>query len=137
MDRNLLVNKTPSFIDVSKLLRLKYKSLRFAMFLPNYQSEYKLDYSSYSLLLSAFEFDFKSEYDIALEIFEYLHMKIDEETYNSIERINIIKSTDPGLISVLRGAHVEDSFVKVANTKFNNFVLPDGIITHCKINPLE
>lgn len=137
MGRELLVEKTSSFRDMSNVLTQRYKSLRLVMFLPNYQTETTLDYNSYTMLLSAFEFDFKSEFDVTLEIFEYLLENIDQETYDSIERINIISSFDFGLINLLRAFHIEDSFVEVGNTRVNNFILPDGIITHAKMNPLE
>lgn len=137
MGRELLVENTPKLVEVSKLLNEKYKSLRLVMFLPNYKSEATLDYTSYTMMLSAFEFDFKNEFDTVLEIFEYLYANIDSESYDSIERINIIHSIDYGLFQLLTTFQIEDSDVTVKNSRMNDFKLPDGIITHAKLNPLE
>ncbi|MFC3388146.1 hypothetical protein ACFOU0_06145 [Salinicoccus sesuvii] len=133
-----MVEKEIDFINVTKILVENYRTLRLVIFLPNYLDEENLDYNSYTLMVSAFEFDGREEYDLTLEIFELLSEGSSENIYNSIERIMLPHSLDVGVSGLLRMIGMPRiGTAYLSNNRFNNIVLPDGVLTYSKMNPLE
>ena len=141
-----MVENTLYFKILKQLEKFLLKKVNFKMFYTNYDlilivPTDEVDFHrKYSLILSAKIFDTQMQRELILEIFDFLKLNLNNQEYQSISRVNIMKSNDPfvnniNFIFTKRTHAIEISNIQVGGVQIDQaFLLKSLVLDKLRTN---
>lgn len=124
---------------IKQLERFLLKKVNFSMSRANYDlilvvpSDEIDTHRKYSLILSSKNFDTQTQKELIIEILDFLKKSLTDNEYQSISRINIIKSNEPlvnniNFIFTQRTHAIEISNIKVGGIQIDEAILLKSLV---------